>query len=63
MLDRFDVFLNGEEQLDVCDFLCELGAAWSECAKGVDHPTCKAALESAADGVSQAGMDWYVSTK
>lgn len=62
ILDRFDEFLNGEG-LDVCDFLFLLGGAWRDEAARIDHPDSKAALESAADGVSHAGMDFYVSTK
>lgn len=62
MLEQFDAFLN-DAGVDVCDFLCELGEAWRLEAEHVDHATAKSCLQSAAEGVSQAGMDWYVSTK
>jgi hypothetical protein len=62
VLDKFDVFLH-DVGLDVCDFFNELSAAWKSEAAHTEHPTVKSCLESAADQVAQAGMDWYVSTK
>ncbi len=60
VMNEFDKFLN-HVNLDVCDFLSALGTEWYKQADTIKHPACKSALES--DGVSHAGLDFYVSTK
>lgn len=62
LIAAFDTFLD-THGVDVEDFCAALAACWSRQADNADDATVQHCLYSAAEHLTDAGMDWYVSTK